>query len=837
MLFSYVFVVYAVINILIAVLLNNKSKSSRVSSYYLSLSVALCIFGLTGILLSHIGNTFLKPLLLNISLAVYSAFPFGFLYFIILYSDNKKLLTSKSVKFGLVFTGLFSFAVQITGLVPQPLSYQRGLTPIGEIFYLIWMSILFSIGITQLFSTYGRISESGFHSKFMITGFFFLMLIVPSTFSTSVLTGIISKDLGAYLAFSILSLTFAVLFILRHKAITTVYDALRSAIGVMNDIFIKTDENFKIEMIGGGYSQILGYSEKELKGHNLTEFVAQKDILHTFKSFVLQGKMKDGYMDLDIIAKDGRKVTINSSVTATMLNDNLTGFVGIGRDVTAQKSMEIDLKKNEELLRNVVTNVPIIIFALNKSGIFTVSEGKGLDSLGLKPGEVVNRSAFELYKDFPNVISNIKLTLEGHSTSMIFRDRGKIFHCYFSPMFRSDNSVAGMIGAAIDITEQRQNEDAIRKLSLAVEQSPTSIMITDTSGRIEYVNPKFTELTGYAPSEILGENPRILKSGKTPTNVYIMMWGTIESGKEWRGEIQNRKKSGELYWESVSISPIISPEGEITHYLAVKEDITIKKRTEHELIEAKNKAEEANRLKSDFLAQISHEIRTPLNVILSMSAIIRNELEGKLSPEISTALLGISTSGKRLFRTIDLILNSASINSGEVEISLYKVDLDKKLQDMITDFKYFAENKNLELTYVNRTDCSHVISDDYMISQILQNIIDNAIKYTSAGKVEIDLYNEKENIICISVKDTGIGISEEYLNKLFTPFTQEDEGYSRRFEGNGLGLALSKQYADLIGAELSVDSKKGKGSVFTLKFDMLKNFTANEKLKEAAIRH
>ena len=166
------------------------------------------------------------------------------------------------------------------------------------------------------------------------------------------------------------------------------------------------------------------------------------------------------------------------------------------------------------------------------------------------------------------------------------------------------------------IDSLRVSEEQIHRLSQAIEQSPVSIVITDLAGTIEYANPKFCEVTGYAYDEIIGKNPRILKSGELSDEAYRDMWQTISSGREWRGEFHNRKKNGELFWELASISPIIDDEGTITSYLAVKEDITERKRAEREIIAAKDLAEHSDLLKDAYIANISHEIRTPLNVII-----------------------------------------------------------------------------------------------------------------------------------------------------------------------------------------------------------------------------
>jgi PAS domain S-box-containing protein len=363
-------------------------------------------------------------------------------------------------------------------------------------------------------------------------------------------------------------------------------------------------------------------------------------------------------------------------------------------------------------------------------------------------------------------------------------------------------------------------EDQVRKLSRAVEQNPASIIITDLDGNIEYVNPRFVETTGYLFGEVKGKKPSLLKSGSQPREFYRNLWDTIISGNEWRGEFHNMKKDGTLYWESASISAIRNNDGKMTHFLAIKEDITEKKIIEVELLKAKEKAEESDKLKTEFLAQMSHEIRTPLNVILSYNSFLKEELIRHLNEEQISAFAAVNTSGRRLFRTIDLILNMAELQTGNIEVKLSEVNLYLILKGLIKEFEHAASEKKLELICTNVCETPPVLkTDEYIVSEVFQNLLDNAIKYTPTGHVDVNVYKDKNNKFCVSVKDTGIGISVDYIEKIFQPFSQEESGYSRKFEGNGLGLALVKNYLNLIDANITVESEKGKGSNFIVNFN------------------
>lgn len=241
-----------------------------------------------------------------------------------------------------------------------------------------------------------------------------------------------------------------------------------------------------------------------------------------------------------------------------------------------------------------------------------------------------------------------------------------------------------------------------------------------------------------------------------------------------------------------------------------------KKRIELELIIAKETAEKSNRLKSDFLAQMSHEIRTPINSILSFTSLLREELESRVSDDLRESFRIINNGGKRLIRTIDSILNMSQIQTGNYDVNLVQTDIvNDILEKIIPEFKHTANDKKLELVFTNHAKKTVVVADTYTTSQIFQNLIDNAIKYTPKGKVEIIAANI-ENRLNIEIIDSGIGISKEYLPQIFSPFSQEDTGYTRKFEGNGLGLALVKKYIELNNAFIKVDSEKNKGTKFTV---------------------
>jgi PAS domain S-box-containing protein len=375
------------------------------------------------------------------------------------------------------------------------------------------------------------------------------------------------------------------------------------------------------------------------------------------------------------------------------------------------------------------------------------------------------------------------------------------------------------IGIDRDITERKRVENELRKLSRAVEQSPASVIITDTNGNIEYINSKVTEISGYKLEEVIGRNPRIFSSGEKSPIEYKVLWDTIISGKEWYGELHNKKKNGELYWESATISPILNEKGLVTNFIALKEDITERKRMLEELIVAKEKAEQSDKLKTEFLEQMSHEIRTPMNSIICFTDLLKDDYFEQLTQEFSDILNSISTAGRRIIRTVDLILNASEMQIGTYHPSFKNINLGEKVLNIIkTEYSTLAKQKGLHLTFNDNLPASVIYGDDYSINQIFINLIDNAVKYTDSGEVDVLIDRNKEDNIFVTVSDTGVGISEDYFPHLFEPFMQEERGYTRRYDGNGLGLSLVKKYCDLNGITIHVESHKEKGSKFMLTF-------------------
>ncbi len=378
---------------------------------------------------------------------------------------------------------------------------------------------------------------------------------------------------------------------------------------------------------------------------------------------------------------------------------------------------------------------------------------------------------------------------------------------------------------AISISRKR-NEDQIRKLSRSVEQSPASIVITNLDGQIEYVNKKFTEVTGYSFDEVKGENPNILQSRKTPQDTYKQMWNDLTSGKEWRGTFCNQRKSGEIYYEEAYITPLNDATGIPTHYLAVKEDISERIRTENELIEAKNRAEESHRIKSAFLANMSHELRTPLNAVIGFSELIPESEED----EVFEYAKLINDSGHHLLSIIEDIFDISVLESGDVEVTQEEIILKNLFEDIGQLAKKEIKQQfkgHIEFKIEPNIDPELKFHcDPNKIRKVFAHLIKNAVKFTEQGSIEVG-YEQTSTHLRFFVSDTGIGIPTNKQQVIFEAFRQVDETHTREYGGTGVGLAISKKMMELMGGEIFVKSEPKKGTTFffTIPYENIKATT------------
>jgi PAS domain S-box-containing protein len=362
-----------------------------------------------------------------------------------------------------------------------------------------------------------------------------------------------------------------------------------------------------------------------------------------------------------------------------------------------------------------------------------------------------------------------------------------------------------------------QSEATIKLQQSALDVAANMVMITDNEGVIEYVNQSFCRVTGYAKEEVIGKKPNILNSGRHNKEFYHHLWKGLRHKEIIDTQIVNRRKDGTLYDEEITITPLIDEKsGKITHFIAIKRDITERIKQEKELKDAIEKALEASRLKSEFLSTMSHEIRTPMNGIIGMTDIV---LDTTLTYEQQEYMAILKESSLALLVIINDILDFSKIEAGKLEIDPIAMDVLDTVESSADLFAAKAREKNIALmTFVDPQIIQIVEGDKVRIRQILTNLIGNALKFTSYGEVSVKATLENKSDDGYSVKfeisDTGIGMSKEVVSKLFQSFSQADSSTTREYGGTGLGLAISKKLCNLMGGEIGVESEVAKGSTF-----------------------
>ena len=393
--------------------------------------------------------------------------------------------------------------------------------------------------------------------------------------------------------------------------------------------------------------------------------------------------------------------------------------------------------------------------------------------------------------------------------------------------------VLRLSGINIDISERKQAEEQLSTLAQAVEQSPESVIITNLEGEIQYTNAAFSRNSGYSAEEVLGKKTSLLKSGKSSPENYRALWKALRQGLPWKGEFVNRRKDGSEYIDFAHIIPIRRKDQTVTHYVAIQEDITEKKRLgeeldQHrhhlenmvrkrtlELEEARAAADGANRAKSLFLANMSHEIRTPMNAIIGLTYLLKQD---SANGQQKDKLNKIETAAQHLLCIINDILDLSKIEVGRMELEQTDFSLSAMMDHICSMVSEQARAKGLVVEMEIDHPPLWLRGDPTRLRQAILNYVSNAIKFSKHGVVRLrsQLLEENSNgmLIRFEVRDSGIGISAEQQANLFEPFSQADLSTTRQYGGTGLGLAITKRLANMMGGDVGVDSEPGRGSRF-----------------------
>lgn len=592
----------------------------------------------------------------------------------------------------------------------------------------------------------------------------------------------------------------------------------------------------KLVWVNPAVERFTGYSPAEILA--MPDFIStvvaaeDRELAGSTLESALRGSCGEN-LQIRCLHRNGRKFWL--SVSWQPVYDQLGSSLGVrcsGADITGLKATEEALRTSENRFRSY--------FELPLHGRFITSLDKGwvavndrlCEILGYSHEEIQSKTWAEMTHpdDLSADMAEFDRLVAGEIShykieKRFFRKDGEAIWTELSvgSVRKPDGTVDHLLGVLDDISQRKRAEDELQNLRTAVEQSENTVVITDAKGKIEYVNPAFEVSTGYSKEEAIAQNPRILNSGMQSASFYGHLWATITAGQTWRGQFHNRRKNGTLYWESATISPVLDPGGHVVHYIAIKEEITDRKSLEANLLDTLDRAESANRAKSEFLAVMSHELRTPLNGILGFAELLSDT---PLDPEQVEFARIISNSGNHLLGIVNDILDFSSVEKGSMRIESAPIRVAEVIEDSLRACRRAAADKGLDLRGEAAPGSVEMVQGDARrIRQILINLLGNAVKFTSHGHVVLrtePACDHTRSYLDFSVEDTGPGIPADAIGRLFKPFSQADSTMHRSFEGTGLGLAISKRLAEAMGGSIRLDSTPGKGSKFTLRLPVAK---------------
>ncbi len=377
----------------------------------------------------------------------------------------------------------------------------------------------------------------------------------------------------------------------------------------------------------------------------------------------------------------------------------------------------------------------------------------------------------------------------------------------------SDDGDIEILAVSRDISERKKSEQRAKILTTAIEQNPAAIIITNKKGTIEYVNPQFSKITGYLSTEAIGKNPHILKTNHHPIEFYNDLWGTILKGNIWKGEFYNRRKDGTHFWETATIAPIFDPNNKISHFVAVKQDITQQKKDQMAIIESENRLQELNATKDKLFSIIAHDLKNPFNAVIGLSDILASEPNDMEPSSIQAIAKSINQSSVNAYKLLENLLDWSRLQRGMLHPSIELISPCELIKDVLSLCLPAANEKEIELK--TNIQCQLQIEvDREMIKTVLRNLITNAIKFTNRnGSVTIST-RFSENNLRFTISDTGIGIEPENIGMLFGIDNTLTKTGTANEPGTGLGLIICKEFVEKHGGTIWAESEIGKGSEF-----------------------
>jgi len=610
---------------------------------------------------------------------------------------------------------------------------------------------------------------------------------------------------------------------------------LRTVTTAANDAIIMVDSIGRVSFWNEAARQMFGYTDDEALGVDLADLVIPARFRESHRRGIErfaeggEDSLLGRSIELWACRKDGTEIPIELSLSGVNAGD-VRNAVGIVREISERKRAEQALRESEERLRDFAECAADWFWEMGLDQRFTRVAGHVQETTGLLVNEIVGKFPDDVFAVGENAVSNWKRAFvprdSCHTASgtvpvsfeMSWQRRDAtavVLQIAGRPFAGPDGQYLGYRGTARDVTERVNFIGQLRKLSLAVEQSPNLIVITDPTGQIQYTNRTLSTMFGYSPEEVIGKNPHIFSSGNTPMPVYQAMWATVLAGRTWCGELQNRRKGGRLVWNDVSISPVMDDNGEIVHLLGIQTDITERKRAEERLREQQHELAHVTRRISlgETASMLAHDLNQPLTAIVSYAqgTLRRITLETIEQHELVDVLHHVEKLSKHAAQIVKNMRTFLTPRSGSMEL----IDVNQVVEDAALMSEGQAGNQHSTI-HLNLADAVPPVRGSHVqLVQLVLNLISNSLESIATtgsenGETCISTQLSPDGEVVVSVADNGVGLSPDIAGQLFEPF------FTTKQDGMGMGLAISRNIVETHGGRLwAIDNPSG-GCIFHL---------------------
>ncbi len=831
MAYLYVSVGYSIVNAILAVVVFAKSWRSVLSQFYAFCVSCLIALGVTAYLLNHPAPGVPLRVLEQTSAFLFAVFPFFFLHFMLVFVRRYEILQSKAVIVAIYFAALFSYLMVLQQYIPNPFIGKHTAASDGYTYYIIWMSILFAIGIALLYSLVGGFRERGMKSNAMFVALVLMMLLLPTPFTLTMFSKISGQSSQFYFIASTISLVVLICIVFRHRStLNTPYQAMRSALAAMNDILFNTNTEFKIEMVQGAVLPLLGYGEQELVDRSIKELIQQDGLLEKYRMYAFSNKMKEAFFDAEVVCKNGNRLPMEFSFTPVWTNEQITGFVGVGRNITERRRAERALHDSEARYRSLFENNPnpMWVYEVATMTIIVANEAT-IRHYGYTRQEFLKLTMADILT--PDCVpmlpkpGSVETLLSTNGWKHRKKDGGIIDVEMTSHALDFSGRPARLV-LINDVTERLQGEQALRrseeKYRRFFEDDLTGDAITRPDGSVLSCNAAFLRIFGFgSEAQALGNNMAELYPSPGAYRAFLRL--VRERRKLEYHEAELVRLDGAAVHVIQNVIGTFDSAGELVEIKSYSFDNTERKKLEEQLRQAQ-KMENLGTLAGG----IAHDFNNILSIILANAALLKHVKQ--YPDKFDTSVDTIHKAVERASGMVRQLMTFAR----KTEVLFETVDLNRAVNDLLKMlYSTFPETITFEVSLEDNLPT--IIADPNQIHQVLLNLCVNARDAISpGGQVEAEKgtitvgtktvdgvkvrfrYPEAgaERYILVTVSDTGIGMNETTRQRIFEPFfTTKDPG-----KGTGLGLAVVYGVVRSHRGFVDVESKVGLGTTFSLYF-------------------